>query len=432
MLGIEDYGSDDESSRRGSPEPVQQSTSQLPKALPKAIKSQRAPKKITIALPSLSAPSKDDQDREPENDRPMKKQRTGAGVSSLLSMLPTPKESNPTPPPTQRVLGGGSGRGLNFQTKSQTQSVESTKLQPTIDDTSHGGDTPVQVEDSEPSPVPSTLFRPTSLAKGKKNISIEETNVNQVRPTQSVTTIQSIATSTPAPAPASDFFSFSSLGSSSKSSSKSSDNNDFLTAPSTSLLGTFSAAPELPTFEPPEPTREDPYPGYYQLPSGTWAAYDTEYYGKFMKKWEAEYNAHGFEGLQSADVEEVDALKEMEKAKREIQEREEKKAVTQGAGGGPVAPKMNISASKMSGVARSRHQLSTLLKEAYENREALEERIAQGKRNRKEAGNKYDLYRGVIQPLPVDCQFPIDKKWIRRAIFKPGKLQIRIMKIDRL
>jgi proline-rich protein PRCC len=43
----------------------------------------------------------------------------------------------------------------------------------------------------------------------------------------------------------------------------------------------------------------------------------------------------------------------------------------------------------MSGVARSRHQLSTLLKEAYENREALEERIAQGKRNRKEAGNKY-------------------------------------------
>jgi len=50
---------------------------------------------------------------------------------------------------------------------------------------------------------------------------------------------------------------------------------------------------------------------------------------------------------------------------------------------------MNINASKTSGIARSRHQLSTLLKEAYENREALEEKIAQGKRNRKEAGNKY-------------------------------------------
>ena len=43
----------------------------------------------------------------------------------------------------------------------------------------------------------------------------------------------------------------------------------------------------------------------------------------------------------------------------------------------------------MNRVANSRHQLSTLLKQAYDNREALEEQIAQGKRNRKEAGNKY-------------------------------------------
>ena len=43
----------------------------------------------------------------------------------------------------------------------------------------------------------------------------------------------------------------------------------------------------------------------------------------------------------------------------------------------------------MNRVANSRHQLSTLLKQAYDNREALEEKIAQGKRNRKEAGNKY-------------------------------------------
>lgn len=121
---------------------------------------------------------------------------------------------------------------------------------------------------------------------------------------------------------------------------------------SSSILTTVSAAPELPTFEPPEPTPTDPYPGYYQLPSGSWAAYDLEYYNKFMKKWEQEYNAHvralekgtmkGFEGLQDAAVEEIDALKEMEKAKKEVQEREAKKAITQGAGGAPAAPKMNI------------------------------------------------------------------------------------------
>ncbi len=43
----------------------------------------------------------------------------------------------------------------------------------------------------------------------------------------------------------------------------------------------------------------------------------------------------------------------------------------------------------MSGIAKTRHQLATLLRDAYQNRESLEEKIAEGRRNRKEAGNKY-------------------------------------------
>jgi proline-rich protein PRCC len=161
----------------------------------------------------------------------------------------------------------------------------------------------------------------------------------------------------------------------------------------------FSAAPEITEFVPPEPTPTYPYPGYYLLPSGSWAAYDTEYYKKFYDKWQSEYNddvralekgqIRGFEGLETTGAREVDAKKEMENAKREIQEREERKALTHGAGGAPDAPRMNIKGAKLGGRARSRHQLSTLLTEAYENREALEERIAEGRRNRKEAGNKY-------------------------------------------
>jgi proline-rich protein PRCC len=50
----------------------------------------------------------------------------------------------------------------------------------------------------------------------------------------------------------------------------------------------------------------------------------------------------GFEGADADDTQEVNALREMEKAKKEVQEREEKKALTQGAGGEPAAPKMNI------------------------------------------------------------------------------------------
>jgi hypothetical protein len=57
---------------------------------------------------------------------------------------------------------------------------------------------------------------------------------------------------------------------------------------------------------------------------------------------------------------------------------------------------MFTQASKLSGIARSRHQLSTLLRDAYENRETLEEKIAEGRRNRKEAGNKY----GNISSIP--------------------------------
>lgn len=114
--------------------------------------------------------------------------------------------------------------------------------------------------------------------------------------------------------------------------------------------------------------------------------------------------------MDQAEIEEVDALKEMERAKLEIREREDRKGVTQDAKGEPAVPKMKITvsvasypsrtvdlnellqAAKQSGVARSRHQLSTMLMEAYQNREALEDKIAEGRRNRKEAGNKYGAY----------------------------------------
>ena len=292
MLGIEDYGSDSD-------------VSDSPKHNPP--KAKRAPKKITISLPSLPVTEGAENS---EDERPVKKRRTGAGTSSLLSMLPMPKQ----------------------KTLPQSRNHELT----------------TQASESQDAPP---AFMPSSLGKGKKNISVEGVNVNQT----------SQPRHPPETAPAADFFALSEylqrfnfeMGFNvylqqghAKGAAKSSNES------SSSSLSLPSAAPSLPTFEPPEPTPTDPYPGYYQLPSGVWAAHDPEYYAKFMKKWEHDYNSQlralekgkikGFEGLDDALVEEIDALKEMEKAKKEIQEREEKKAVTQGAGGGPVAPKMNI------------------------------------------------------------------------------------------
>jgi proline-rich protein PRCC len=113
----------------------------------------------------------------------------------------------------------------------------------------------------------------------------------------------------------------------------------------------ISSAPKVEEHTPPEPTPDDPYPGYYQLPSGTWTAYDSAYYQQFYDKWKTDYDRQvralekrekGFEGADADDTQEINALREMEKAKKEIQELEEKKALTKGAGGEPAAPKMNV------------------------------------------------------------------------------------------
>lgn len=119
-----------------------------------------------------------------------------------------------------------------------------------------------------------------------------------------------------------------------------------------STLPAVSSAPAIEDFTPPEPTPQDPYPGYYVLPSGAWAAYDAAYYQRFYTKWKKEYDAHvralekgvekGFEAVEREGAQEVDAGKEMERAKREIQDREEKKALTKGGSDEHAAPKMNI------------------------------------------------------------------------------------------
>ena len=167
---------------------------------------------------------------------------------------------------------------------------------------------------------------------------------------------------------------------------------------STSTLVSLSAAPKVEEFQPPSPKINDPYPGYYQLPSGAWAMHDQEYYKIYTDRWAKEYDAQireyekgmqkGFEGASGDATVEVKADELADAARKE---REEKKALTKNAvrEGERQMPKMTINPQKIGGLARTRHQLSSLLTDAYMNREALEEKIAQGRRNRKEAGNKY-------------------------------------------
>lgn len=137
MLGIEDYASD-------SDEPESQkdiSGSSNPPS-----KAKRAPKKIAIYLPSLPATESAENS---EDERPAKKRRTGAGTSSLLSMLPTPKQKSVNLPPV--VIGGTKTEILDHRVSAQASKNQDV-------------------------PPP---FKPSSLGKGKRNISLDEINTNQ-------------------------------------------------------------------------------------------------------------------------------------------------------------------------------------------------------------------------------------------------------------
>ena len=113
-----------------------------------------------------------------------------------------------------------------------------------------------------------------------------------------------------------------------------------------------------------------------------------------MRKWQAEYDnhIHALEKVQynpaTEGVLDVDMAAEMEKARREIQEREESKVTGTNAEGEAEKPKMNIKGAKLGAVAWTRHQLTTLLTDAcVQHREALEDKIAQARINRKEASS---------------------------------------------
>ncbi|KAI0647098.1 mitotic checkpoint regulator, MAD2B-interacting-domain-containing protein [Trametes meyenii] len=424
MLGVEGYGSDSdndnasdvETTQHAPPAPSTSSLAARPPTLAKKSafslpppsntsssskavsglslpppKPKRGPKKIAIGLPALP---KDEDDSDHDERPAAKKPRlgSGAGSSGLLSMLPAPKNKAPVAPPPERVLGSGRGPGLVFKSAPSAPTRTTTVEDAEDDEDTRPNDaldsslSAILEEKAEPKPpIP---FMPTSVKRGKANVSVEEKHSAPLA-----------CSSVPA-APPVDFFS---LGPASNRTNQASTSKlpSVTSAPpvsATPALPVPSAAPQIDDFTPPEPTPTDPYPGYYLLPSGQWAAYDPEYYKKFYDKWKREYDAHvralekgKVKGFEDADniAAEVNAQKEMEKAKKEIQELEERKALTTAAAAVPEAPKMNVKGAALGGRARTRHQLSTLLTEAYQNREALEERIAQGRRNRKEAGNKY-------------------------------------------
>ncbi len=239
----------------------------------------------------------------------------------------------------ERILGSGKGPGLVFKNAPSQRTLDTSGTSSKID----LQDSPEVAEVEQSMSLP---FTPASVRKGKANVSLEGSSSEKAQD--------------PSSSAIADIFSLSASNHflihlrrqtfSPPESAKPSFASITTQKGATSSLS-ISSAPKIEEYIPPEPTSNDPYPGYYQLPSGTWEAYDPTYYQRFYNKWKTDYDREvralekkekGFEDVDNDDTQEIDALSEMEKAKKEVQEREEKKALTQGAGGEPAGPRMNI------------------------------------------------------------------------------------------
>lgn len=129
-------------------------------------------KKIAIGLPELPKDVDDDDDGRPAAKKP--RLESGAGTSSLLSMLPAPKSKNPVLAPAPRVLGGGGGPGLVFNAPSKPAQAMAMGYA--------AGDTDEQADDAPVASLPppkasAATFMPPSLAKGRVNVNVEDTGL---------------------------------------------------------------------------------------------------------------------------------------------------------------------------------------------------------------------------------------------------------------
>ncbi|GAA5987972.1 hypothetical protein JCM11641_005968 [Rhodosporidiobolus odoratus] len=397
MQGLVDYGSDsddDTPARTPAPAPAPTSTSTLapptkptglnlpPPATAKQVtitasapptrkQKDRGPVRILLDLPPPSSTSSS-ASTSAEDDQPAKKRQklalggasSGAGLTGLAALLPKPKNDAPKPIAARPVKPRAGLAGLDELFDEQ-------------------GDKPKVA-------VGGPMFLPPSVAaKGKGKAAVKPAPAPQPE------------------APAVDFFG---LGSVTSAPSPSSASKSSSSKPTVSSAPSFSAAPSVSSAPTPrsaapaepaqrawkQPTADDPYPGFTQLPSSEWVAKDQQAY-EALVAWQAQQAAQpatcgediprGFGEKDVAgqggyvDVDEAQRAKDawatrpsqVPGREQEYKKGSEVKGISKQIGGN----------------AKRKHQLSSLLAAAHDNRAELEDRIAQARSNRKSAGNKY-------------------------------------------
>ncbi|POY71080.1 hypothetical protein BMF94_5837 [Rhodotorula taiwanensis] len=400
-MGLVDYGSDSDSD---SEQPAVQPTAAVPTASsskssflnlppPRASTSAAAateqpapapptkkqkdkgPRRIILDLPSADSNSTADADG-PASKKPRLAlgKGNGAPLTGLAAMLPKPKNKAPPPKPAPTTATPGPA------------STGPSRLDVLLGLNKEDGAT-------EPKGSAGGVLLPPSLAAKAKR--------------------KAAPSAPPAPAePAADFFGLGALrlwlrkrrtetdaqkhaGSVTSAPSASTSTASSRSGLSISSAPSLSAAPSVgssASTTAATPTAADPYPGFTQLPSGEWVAKDQQTYEMWMA-WQAQQQqqaAAAPEGLDEKDVEKRGGLIEVDEAQRAKDAWATRPDMVPGKADGhkPAAAVKGIP-SQLSGSAKRKHQLSSLLAAAHDNRAELEERIAQARQNRKSGGNKY-------------------------------------------
>ncbi|ORX35020.1 mitotic checkpoint regulator, MAD2B-interacting-domain-containing protein [Kockovaella imperatae] len=377
---LANYGSDSGSDSESEAGPSKVVRNSQPAKVPVTVKASPAPSKpvvkgkskgpikITLDLPKANAIGGTDVEDEddglsrqrgrvsPDDEgREVKKPKIqGKGSSALLGMLP---------PPKRKILPKVEGKSSLSVNKSMA--VNRPPPPPGMEDLDLSGFAKEDDGDAHGPAPKSGFLLPSSIARGKAKAEKEKEK---------------------APEPVVDLFGLSEPSVSSST-------------PSIATTFLITSAPSVPDFVPPEPTLNDPYPGYYQLPSGQWAAYDEEYYTSFFSKeggekhrlqgdrreddgqvgkhWD-EYNSRG------ADVLEIDVAQGLAEGRAEQARLEQlQKPKT----GDDFEYKGSVEKTK--GLAAQRHQLTSLLSTAYSQRQELEDRIAANQKSMRAARSKY-------------------------------------------
>ncbi|CAK9780362.1 hypothetical protein CC85DRAFT_313533 [Cutaneotrichosporon oleaginosum] len=333
------YDSDSDASGSASPPPA---PAPAPVPATKPVVKKKKPVKIALDLPpkakgsgtskepEVEADAGADTDADAEDRPPAKRKLGGVGSSALLGMLPPPKRKLPS---TGIKAKPGSA------SRPPTLGISMGLSRPSVDDNDHDA----------PAFVPKVVKR-----KAEENLDLFGLSEAVTKPALS------LPKTTPKPT-------------------------------------NITSAPPVSEFVPPAPSPDDPYPGYYQLPSGSWAAHDPAYYAKAVasfgnandglaaeEKSKAARIGRDWAALDDgrADVLEINANDGLAAGRAEAARRERL-----------VRPKTDDFEYKpvgqTKGLAQDRHQLSSLLSSAYAQRDELEARIQENRKNMRNAQMKY-------------------------------------------